>query len=373
MKKFLIIMLATATLAIFGCSSTNSGGYFGYNNKPDYPDTKPAVQNQPAAVTGNSDAGWVNPMDQSNNSIRKLDYVYADYSYQYNPYIYVPVIVPWWNNYHGWVSYPFPGSHFSVYYSNFWGCNWYSPWYVYHPYYGGYWGSHYASGYNHWYHQPVYTHNTRPVDKSTYRSFGENRGTYSNNRVRSTANSSSDRYRTGTAVPGRVESSSQRGSANSAASTGNTYRSTSNTGSSRSNSAVTGGTSSSRNEVKTFKPFDNSSFGSSSTRTNATSTPSRQGSSAESSNTYRTNNNNSSGSERSSGSSSSSSSRGSSASSESERSSSSSSRPSVEPSAPSSSSSSSERSSGSSSGSSSSSGRGSSSGSGSGSGSGRTR
>lgn len=304
MKKLFLILAATATIS-FGCSSTNSSsGYFGYNNRPENNETSSSRQNQEVANTSGTNAGWVNPMAQNGNyANNQIDYVYADYSYRYNPHVYVPVIVPWWNSYNGWVSYPFPGSHLSLYYTNFWGYNWYSPWYTFHPYHGGYWGGHFVGGYHNWYNQPVYSRSSRPIDNNTYRSFGANRGSYSN-QTRGTVSTSSNRFRTGNDgnVSGRVESSSAR---NSSKNTSGAIRGSQNTSSSRENSSSvrSSTTNSTRGDSRTFRPLNNPE---SSSRT--VSTPSRQGSTAGSSNTFRSGNDNSnsnSGTFRNSGSSSS--------------------------------------------------------------------
>jgi len=256
MKNLFLILVVISAITI-SCSSTNSGSYFGYKNKPEYTDTKPSSNNQQIPNTVNSNAGWVNPMN-SNNTNSVNGFVYSDYSYRYNPYMYVPVMVPWWSQYQGWVSYPFPGSHLSVCYSNFWGYEWYSPYYTYHPWSGNYWGV-WHNGYHNWYNQPVYSRNERPVQKNTYRSFGANRGTYSNTSSSRNVGSSSSRGNSnlGGTTSGRVETSSSRIRNESSTNSGNIFRGSESIPTSDRTSS-TRSSSSNRGENKTFRPVESS-------------------------------------------------------------------------------------------------------------------
>ncbi len=166
---FLIISLVT-----FACSSYDPGSsYYGYDNDPK------AKQNDDPVFDNNSN--WSNPLNNTNNN--QQDVVRNDNvnRTQYNGPVYVPVIVPWWNSYHGWGMTPRRRSGVYVHYSNYWGPEWYSPWYNYHPYHGVTWNDYWyvRPHYRHWYNQSVYTYYDRPIRRNEFRSYSSNRGTYS--------------------------------------------------------------------------------------------------------------------------------------------------------------------------------------------------
>lgn len=176
----ILILIMTALFAV-SCSSTGgTDSYFGYSNKPRANEPRPADDIQ----TQSSSQAWTNPMAKQTDDARNQEVALRSEDlrrndYNYNRTVFVPVIVPWWSGYYGWVSV----RHHSRWHhhpsSGFWGCGWYSPWYDYHPYYGRYWDPWAPWYHRSWYHQPVYAYSTnKPNYRDTYRSFGANRGSY---------------------------------------------------------------------------------------------------------------------------------------------------------------------------------------------------
>ncbi len=197
-KIKLMALMPLAVALISGCSATRyESSYFGYSNSKSAEKEEGAGKNQTyakaesAAKSASSedydDADkWVNPLasesqrSSTNYAVVDNDYMsFRDVSYRGTQVLYVPVIVPWWSRYYGWSSYWEPGFSFNINYGPYWCYDWYSPWYDYHPYYGRYWAMDYYYPYHHWYHQPVYSHNSRPIDRDTRRTFGANRGAFS--------------------------------------------------------------------------------------------------------------------------------------------------------------------------------------------------
>lgn len=168
MRKYIFLLLP---ILVMSCSTTSTNNsYYGFDNNPTERESEDL-----------DDANWSNPMatnTNNNNDVVRNDNV--DNS-QYNGPVYVPVIVPWWNSYHGWGSVPRRRSGVYVHYSNYWGPEWYSPWYSYHPYHGVTWYDYWYVNphYRHWHSQPVYSYNDRPIRRSEGRSYGSSRGTYS--------------------------------------------------------------------------------------------------------------------------------------------------------------------------------------------------
>ncbi len=176
----ILVVILTALIAASCSSIGGSGSYFGYSNKPRANESRPSGDTQ----IQTSSQTWTNPMvKQTDDSryqylaLRSEDLRRNDYNY--NRTVFVPVIVPWWSGYYGWVSVRHHGRWYYHPSSGFWGCGWYSPWYDYHPYYGRYWDPWAPWYHRSWYHQPVYAYSTnKPNHRDTYRSFGANRGTY---------------------------------------------------------------------------------------------------------------------------------------------------------------------------------------------------
>ncbi len=183
MKKILSMLASVAVIGIIltGCSTTNTGeDYFGYSpkHKVQEPDVRTIYDNNNNNADDNQGT-WQNPLsDNYDNTYSNAGGVYNSY----NP-LYVPVIVPWWYNYYGWMSYPFYRRH---YYSGFYISfgyspfddyynDWYSPWYDYNPYYGYYWPTNTYYGYYGWFRQPYYAYNPGPAVPRKNRNFGPSR------------------------------------------------------------------------------------------------------------------------------------------------------------------------------------------------------
>ncbi|MFW5701978.1 MAG: hypothetical protein ACOCX7_03435 [Bacteroidota bacterium] len=182
MKNFVVtlsIMLSIAFIAS-GCSNqTQRDNFFGYDNDPEKETSPPAREETSYAARENDE--WRNPLsgDQTTaaggaGAAYRADYVDRTYYDQ----MYVPVIVPWWSHYYGWLGRYRSGIHISVHHGGYWGWDWYSPWYDYHPHYGYYWPRYYPVHHN-WYYQPVYSYHKKKVEKDEYRNFGPSRGDYS--------------------------------------------------------------------------------------------------------------------------------------------------------------------------------------------------
>lgn len=192
MKKYFTYaaLMAVFGLMASGCSTTSGSAQdnFGYS-RPEYkpePAVKKVVVVEERTVVEDSDEDWVNPLaEEETESVTRVRYT----TYYTSP-MYVPVIVPWWNGYYGWMGRPYYSYHYrhhwpSVYfhYGHYCGWDWYSPWYDYNPYYGYNWGGYYHYGYNYrhyhgWYHQPVYSYNPKRVVERKNRNFGPNRRNY---------------------------------------------------------------------------------------------------------------------------------------------------------------------------------------------------
>ncbi|MCL5990736.1 MAG: hypothetical protein M1419_01360 [Bacteroidetes bacterium] len=182
MKNMLTLLASVAalTLVFSACTSVYTGEeYYGYSPKHKQnndKDMETLFDDEKNSEVQSSD--WQNPLaNNDDNSTVGVRQVY----YDYNP-MYVPVIVPWWYGYYGWMSYPYPrygGPHFYIgfgynpYYDLCW--DWYSPWYDYHPYYGYNWSNYnYGWGYYGWFNQPYYSYNTGSAPRRN-RDFGPNR------------------------------------------------------------------------------------------------------------------------------------------------------------------------------------------------------
>ena len=183
MKKMLTLLASVAALALVSsaCTSVYTGEeYYGYSpthKQNNVQEMETLFDDEQKAEDNQSD--WQNPLaNNEDNSTVEVRHVYYDYSPMY-----VPVVVPWWYGYYGWMSYPYSrygGSHFYMgfgynpYYDWYW--DWYSPWYDYHPYYGYYWPgyNHHGWGYYGWFNQPYYAYNTDPAPRRN-RDFGPNR------------------------------------------------------------------------------------------------------------------------------------------------------------------------------------------------------
>ena len=200
MKTSLLLIPFVALLAI-GCASTkgNQESYFGYSNSPkieskesaprikehkDTPVADKSVTNQDADqdndnvdADSSQDQDWVNPLadDDAADNQDSDDGNYAAVPSGYYPYsapAYVPVVVPWWDYYSGWMGSYYTRPVIAVRYSNwYWGwgsyCDWYSPYYAYHPCYGvsfGYYRPFYGGGYHTywrpWHHYPIYSYHS---------------------------------------------------------------------------------------------------------------------------------------------------------------------------------------------------------------------
>jgi len=256
MKKYLYLLLPLLAMACSTTSTNNS--YYGYDNNPSVRDDDDF-----------EDANWSNPMATNNNTSNVDRNNNIDNS-QYSGPVYVPVIVPWWNSYHGWGSDYRRKRGVYVHYSNYWGPEWYSPWYSYHPYHGVTWYDYWyvRPHYRHWHSQPVYSYSDRPIRRTQGRTYGSSRGTYSVYNPRGTNSSSRSSNRTYNPRSERYTSSGtniyRRGEENNSRSTN--VRRTS--GSSRSNSYSTP-SNSSRSRSTT------NSSGSSRGNTNTRQTPSK--------------------------------------------------------------------------------------------------
>ncbi len=210
MKKFIISIAASVIfiLMITSCSSTQSshGDYFGYNKPPadKFYSNNSSAQDQNGDISGqnnvrtaeNAEKEWKNPLadDYSGGVASSRSAYNPDIQVYYNDIspMYVPVIVPWWDRYYGWVSYPrrginiFIGSgYYGAYYGTYWGgyyggyyaYDWYNPWYTYHPYYGYSWSRYVYPTYYSWWNQPIYSrHYGRSVRTNEVRTWGPSRG-----------------------------------------------------------------------------------------------------------------------------------------------------------------------------------------------------
>ncbi len=182
MKSTLKILLVSALSLIILAGCSNSGStresYFGYNNNPKYEEESTNF------TTEKVETQWVNPLGSNKSQVTSYeDVVYQTNGLRYQEPMYIPVIVPWWSSYYGWMSpYNHRRFYFNSYYDNYGYCgyDWYSPWYAYHPYYGGYYYDWFRPDRS-WYGYNSYTNNReRPSKKESYRNFGASRGTYSN-------------------------------------------------------------------------------------------------------------------------------------------------------------------------------------------------
>ncbi len=181
MKSTMKILLISALTLLISTGCSNSGStresYFGYNNNPKFEEES---ENR---LTEKVDNQWVNPLGNNKNQVSNYnDVVYQTNGLRYQEPMYIPVIVPWWSSYYGWMS-PYNNRRFysNSYYDSYGYCgyDWYSPWYEYHPYYGGYYYDWYRP-HRSWYNYNSYTDNhDRPEKKESYRNFGASRGTYS--------------------------------------------------------------------------------------------------------------------------------------------------------------------------------------------------
>lgn len=217
--KALFIFFATAAVFSAGCATQKGTkeDYFGYNNSPTIPESteKPASPSKPkrsttppdttvpptaaSAITAAPDDDWVNPMTQEDVDPQEdnldetspqaaTNVVYRSYSAPQ----YVPVVVPWWDSYSGWMGGCYSRPVVVVRYRNwYWGwntyCDWYSPYYDYHPWYGGYFSyyrpRYYGWNYGYWrpwHHYPIYSYGhpftPAPHKPNTVRSWGPSRG-----------------------------------------------------------------------------------------------------------------------------------------------------------------------------------------------------
>lgn len=246
MKTTVLLIACTFLLAI-GCASSTKGtkdDYFGYTNSPKVEEDKPTPRSSTRKVnpdadkpvtaapatddaTANADSSqdedWVNPLtdDQSDADADYQDADDPNYSavpVGYNYYAapaYVPVIVPWWDYYSGWMGGCYARPVVSVRYRNwYWGwnsyCDWYSPYYDYHPCYGvsfSYYRPYYRGGYRSfwrpWHHYPIYTyHPSRP---NTVRKWGTGTGVTSPSTSGGGRNSVNPQSGTSTSAPVRNE------------------------------------------------------------------------------------------------------------------------------------------------------------------------
>lgn len=184
MKKLLLFssVLAIGILMLNACS-TGSGSrddYFGYNRSE-------AVNQAPDRIAGQDgdtqdEPTWRNPLSASNANDEAVDPdLRAKYIYHYTSPLYVPVIIPWWNAYYGWLGYysPFVSVYIGhgPFMSSYWAYDWYSPWYDYNPFYGYRWYPHYRHGYHRWYWQPFESHESKPVPfENKRRNWGPSKG-----------------------------------------------------------------------------------------------------------------------------------------------------------------------------------------------------
>jgi len=208
--KPLVLFSSLIAFIITGCASQKGTkeDYFGYNNSPTINEStdKPTVTSKPKRSAPPTDSAitlsdppkddWVNPMAQDDDPQEDYqdDAVQPVTTVGYQPYSspqYVPVVVPWWDSYSGWMGGYYSRPVVVVRYPNwYWGwnsyCDWYSPYYSHHPWYGGYF-SHYRPryyGWNHnywrpWHHYPIYNYgHTNPVPRkpNSVRSWGPSRG-----------------------------------------------------------------------------------------------------------------------------------------------------------------------------------------------------
>lgn len=214
--KTLLLFVTCSAFIIGGCASTKGSkdDYFGYSNSPKIESEEQSAQPikrkettttaSKAAVdipdsdqnSDSHDQDWVNPMSDDQLDNYQDNYssggaaVPVGYRY-YNAPSYVPVMVPWWDYYSGWMGGYYVRPVIVVRYRNwFWGwnsyCDWYSPFYDYHPCYGGsfgYYNPYYRGGYypywRPWNHYPIYTYHTvnpRPRTPNTVRTWGTGTG-----------------------------------------------------------------------------------------------------------------------------------------------------------------------------------------------------
>jgi len=209
--KSLVVIFALSAFVLFGCATQKGTkeDYFGYNNSPTIPENteKPVASSKPKRSAPPVDTtspladdapkdDWVNPMATDDDP--QDDYL-DDASQQstavaYQPYSspqYVPVIIPWWDSYSGWMGGYYSRPVVVMRYRNwYWGwnsyCDWYSPYYDYHPWYGGnfsyYRPRYYGWNRNYWrpwHHYPIYTYghtNPTPAKPNSVRNWGPTRG-----------------------------------------------------------------------------------------------------------------------------------------------------------------------------------------------------
>lgn len=197
-KNFTAVALAILGLYLAGCGTSGTvEDNFGYN-RPDYKVEPVRTEKKVAVVNKNaSEENWENPLaadNAGNDENNNVSWVASSQNV-----VYVPVIVPWWYDYYGWMSYPsYRYRHSGIYIGfgyNFWNdwyspyYDWYSPWYSYDPYWGYNWHHRPHWGYHDWYYHDSYYHNHHGysyepdrVKNRTDRNFGSRRsGVYNTN------------------------------------------------------------------------------------------------------------------------------------------------------------------------------------------------
>jgi hypothetical protein len=203
-KYFASVALAIMGLYLAGCGTSGTvDDNFGYN-RPDYKVEPVRTEKKVVVVNKNtSEENWENPLagdNTGNDDNNNISWVSSSQNV-----VYVPVIVPWWYDYYGWMSYPsYRYRHSGIYigfgydYWNDWYSpyyDWYSPWYSYDPYWGNNWHYRPHWGYHDWYYHDNYYHNHHGysyepdrVKNRTDRNFGVRRSGVNN------ANSSESSY-----------------------------------------------------------------------------------------------------------------------------------------------------------------------------------
>ena len=107
MKKYFTIMaIALVGALVSGCGSAGTiDDNFGYSR----PESKPEpVKSEPKASLAEKDIqvdNWQNPL-AGDNSVDNAVAGSAVMAGNNNNVVYVPVIVPWWYDYYGWMGYP---------------------------------------------------------------------------------------------------------------------------------------------------------------------------------------------------------------------------------------------------------------------------
>ncbi len=206
--KSLVVIFALSAFVLYGCATPKGTkeDYFGYNNSPIIPENtdKPVASSKPKRSAPPIDTttplayapkdDWVNPMatdddpqEDYNDDVTQQRITTAGYQPYSSPQ-YVPVIVPWWDSYSGWMGGCYSRPVVVMRYRNwYWGwnsyCDWYSPYYDFHPWYGGnfsYYRPRYY-GWNRpfwrpWQHYPIYTYSNPTQKPNSVRSWGPTRG-----------------------------------------------------------------------------------------------------------------------------------------------------------------------------------------------------